>query len=238
MNRDEDLLEALGEAAKDRDEEDDRWWDAVAAKDASALPSEEAVEALRPLDDAEMDGIADMLLAAEKPAVEADEGGAKVVSIFSARRWAAPAGALLAVAAAALLFLSTPNDAMLPRYALDVRSGEKVVRGDDHTQTEITAYSDGATFDFVLVPDERVTEDVALAAVVIGDGGEKIWDAPFTRLDGGTLRVRGVVGEQLDLAPGDWRVVFFVGPKDRLPTTPTNETPSGVQRFEAQIRVR
>lgn len=255
MSRDEDLLEALGAAAKERDEEDEGWWEAVENEDASALPSKEAIAALRPLDDDEMDAIAGDLFGAtasggdarERPVAEPPTSaqrseaspGAKVVSITSARRWVGSAAAVLAVAAAVLLFVRAPDDAELPRYALEVRSGEKVVRGEDVPTGDVTAYSNGAVFDFVLVPDAAVAEDVGLAVFVVGDGGTHVWDAPYQRLDGGTFRVRGTVGDQLDLAPGTWRVVFLVGPPDALSSDPASvDSTSGVQRFEALVRIR
>lgn len=286
MNRDEDLLEALGDAANERDEEDDRWWAAVEAEDAAALP-EGAVDALRPLDDAEMDDIVGDLLgrmgasaSSEAPLAGADVAGvialgaakategaagalapgvpgtpeagpigvagpaedraeAKVVSISSARRWGAPAAALLAAAAAILLFVLPADPTALPHYSLDVRSGEKVVRSDEAPTGDVTTYSDGAIFDFVLVPDTTVTEDVALVAVVIGEGGARAWNAPTEALTGGTLRVRGKVGEQLDLAPGAWRVVFLVGAKGAMPKDPVAAMDdSDLQRFEAKILIR
>ncbi len=277
MNRDDDLLEALGAEAQALDEEDDRLWEAVQRGDADALPSEAALDALKPLDDAEMEDIVSGLLGgavasggpegvaaqvAEVEAVDAmavgaakaTEGaagalgagvggapataeGAQVVSITSARRWAGPVAALVAIAAAVMLFVATPDHAALPRYALDVRSGEKVVRSDDAPVGDVTAYSKGAVFDFVLVPAAKVTEDVALAAFLIGDAGPRAWDAPAQRLDGGTFRVRGTVGDQLDLEPGTYRVVFFVGARDALPSAATEDAP-GAQRFEATIRVR
>lgn len=254
MTKEDELLMALGDEAKARDAEDERWWQAVESRDASGIPSEDPahLDALRPLDSAEMDGIAAFLLGEapaakqEAPAVEPE--GAKVISIFKARRWVAPFGATIAAAAVALFMVRPPIDesAQYPRYSLEVRSGEKPTRGPDDGQPQVgvTLYSDGALFDFVLVPDTSLTAEdtVALRAVIVdAAGGAKAWDAPSERLQGGTFRVRGQIGQDLQLEPGAYQLVFFVGAPSSLEkdlTAASQAPPAGVQRFAAPIELR
>ena len=225
----DDLLAALGQAAADRDAEDDALWAAVMAENREELPEGADLEALAPLTDAEEAAIAGELA-----------GGAQVVPLTrSRRRLVAPLVAVVVAAAAAALLMLGPSPQTQPglqRYSLQVRSGEKVLRNGTATAGEIGVYSKGAVFDFALVPDEPVEDEVAVVAFVVSTEGAKTWSAPSQRLPGGALRIRGRVGQELSVDPGEYVLRFFVGRTSDLPRGADDST--SAQRFESKIRIR
>lgn len=189
MEDDDQALEAaLGALARAQDDEADARW-ADAADD----------DALRPIAGAELDG----LLAAVLPT-----GAAEVKTIPEPLAFPEPlappapvgfgvAWAGLAVAACLTLIALWPTP-HLPTYSLTVAAGDQAFRGD---ALELGRFGVGSRLLLVARPAEDVT--AISARVLRRDGAEWVpLAAPIEISETGSVRLDGVVGETLKLAPG------------------------------------
>ncbi len=202
----------------------------------------------RPLDEAEMGGIADFLMALPGGAAEptpkaAPEPPGNVLKFpakaavpapVSTQRtggrrlllWAAPLAAA-AVVGAAVLLPKTPSPASpssLPGYALSARAfGAQDLRGEPVKPAEVLRFTAGDRFDFVLRPAQAVPGGAVEAAFYIARGDAvSPWSPPVERDPSGALRVTGAVGPAgaLQGPPGPATLVFVLAGPGALPAAP------------------
>ena len=143
--------------------------------------------------------------------------------------WLALAAAL-ALAAVALWLMPGVIDrggpsASLPGYVAELTGERSERRGESEAQRRaVPEIVLGDTFRLTLRPEDDVPGDVAFAFYLAGADGElRPWlDAvDYARSESGSVRIEGVLGEQLEIEPGRWTLVFLYGSPDRLPEPAT-----------------
>lgn len=236
----EELLDALARIASEEDREADALWAAVEAGDADALPEDgPGLDVLRPLDEAERGEMADSLFglspASSEPGPEAEREApaAPVIDLAARRRrtWVS-AGVGLALAAG-LAMIVFGRSAALPEYALEVRAGEQIMRGDE---VATKTFAEGSVLSAVLRPQQAVEGEVEVAVVLVPESGAaRPVDLRTQVSETGAVRFTGVVGRELPVGPGTHRLVFLVAPKGGLPSDPAaahEAAPAGGRRLQ------
>ena len=123
------------------------------------------------------------------------------------RRLRAPVVGLAMVAGAALLVVRLGPDAAAPSYQLEVHSGEAKVRSSAPAGTP--TYTRGSSLSLVLRPATRV---VGAPQVQVRLDGAPLDGVHIEALDGGTVEIGGVFGEDLrEPGAGEHHVEISVG---------------------------
>ena len=229
-----DLGKALGDVARDQQQEAEAWWEGAARGDASALPpGAPPLEALRPLDSVEQEQLTEALFG-PLPGAEVQPNP---IPIRRARAWIAPAaGGLVALAAALLLFFLRPS-LVVPPYRLQVLGGELSVRGERDAGTLHSVYRAGSRFEVVVVPETPVEAPVDLAVYFEGPGGVRRYDGPIERAPSGAFRIVGELGRDLQLTSGEWRLLAVLAPRGHLPAHLEGAVRSHLSVLEHHFRV-
>ncbi len=142
------------------------------------------------------------------------------------RRFVVWGGGLgLAAAAALVAVLVLPGSLRpLPTYTVALRSGDGSVRGVGPNPTSPPTFSKGSRFELVLRPATAVAGEVALRCFLISsEGGARRAFPACNRAEssgGGSLRVVGTVGAEIELVPGDWTLWALVARPGELPADP------------------
>lgn len=201
----------------------------------------------RPFDDDERAAILDALFerveeqtsegAAERdesatrnqPVARAEPAPSNVVSLASRSRRVL-VGSVLALAAAAAVVVwfvprSEPNTvAMVPDYAFTkLGGGVAVQRSDDNPLAaelpELTLRLD-STIDWVLTPAQPTQAPVGVALLARSDAGARVFVPRLAaeRSAQGAVRVRGRIGELVELELGSWTLELLVAAPEQLPT--------------------
>ncbi len=141
------------------------------------------------------------------------------------RMWAlglAAAAALIAAVTVGPLLRRGPSGP-LPDYTAELMGGNAEVRGEVLPMAEALVLTTGAPFELVVRPETPTTEKLALRCFLVpADGGAA---RPFPACDKaerspqGSFRVRGVVGQEIDLETGTWELWTIVGRAGALPQT-------------------
>ncbi|WP_437279180.1 hypothetical protein WME90_01070 [Sorangium sp. So ce375] len=243
--RDEELLEALGRAARERDPFVDPRWEAL----AEGKLSEEEAEAFR----AEMRRSEEGRLAEEmlRP-FDVEERRRKVRRLLAERRGTAAAGAaarrfpwrkvvpvasLAAAAALALLLRPRPPEP-LPGYAL-VISAE---RGDPAAGPAVHLRP-GASLTMTLRPEEAVSGPVIVRAALVRAQGAARWDLPAGAAQISPTGAVRIAGAREALFPngtiGAYEIVVAVGRPEAVPEDADAiahaEPRDGVRVLRAQV---
>lgn len=200
MTRREDepagLAEKVGEVARLEEKEAKEWWQAAERGDQSQLPEgAPPVSELKPLDRAERDDLVRALFGVE--AAQPKKRGSKT--------WIFGASSALAVAASILFLVFWPAPS-LPRYEMSFTGGERVVRGGENT-AETRTLTAGSGFEVVLRPNEPVKDEAQIVGIFSSTEHQKVsWKPKLERSPDGALRAKAIVGRDLELAPGKWRL--------------------------------
>jgi hypothetical protein len=129
---------------------------------------------------------------------------AKVVPL---RRWAAPAAAVMAAAAAWLLMVRSPAIEALPGYSLQASGGIDKTRGEHHA--ERLELAPDSRLEVQLRPASDVTGKVELRALLRGPNGtEPIALTPQVSPQG-ALRVRVLAREAFGTRTGDHELLLI-----------------------------
>lgn len=208
-----DLGKALGDVARDQQQEAEAWWEGAARGDAGALPpGAPPVDELRPLDEAEQERLTLALFGA----LPATQVPVSPIPIQRRRAWLGPtAAALVALAAAVVLFLRPPPT--VPAYRLEVLGGEVAVRGDRDAGGLHSIYRPGSRFEVVLVPEVPAETPLEVALFFEGPGGVQRYGGAIDRAPSGAFRLVAELGRDLDLSVGAWRLVAVLAPPGKLP---------------------
>lgn len=233
--QDDPLLSALGALARQEDKEADALWDAIIAKDASALPDEGPdLEALLPLRLEERAALVDMVLGNQETELTA----APVIDLASRRKTRRlTAGVGLAVAAALAMFVFLPA-ATLPSYELEMKSAEQVLRGPEASSN---TYAQGSVLSAVLRPAVAVTEQVQVRTVLVPtEGPARVLFLPTQRTPSGAFRITAVIGQDIKVGPGAHQLIFLVAAQGAMPSDPSHHhatAPPGGQRLQYNFQV-
>ncbi|WP_437707234.1 hypothetical protein WMF45_26220 [Sorangium sp. So ce448] len=229
--RDEELLEALGRAARERDPFVDPRWEALAegklsGQEAEAFRAEMqrseegrlAEEMLRPFDVEERRLKVRRLLAERRGKAGTAAAGTAAAGAAVRRfpwRKAVPAAALAAAAALALLVLPRSPEA-LPAYALltSAERGEPAAGPAVHLRA-------GGSLTMTLRPEEAVSGPVILRAALVHERRAALWDLPAGAAQISPTGAVKIAGTREVLFPdgaiGAYEIVLAVGRPEALP---------------------
>jgi hypothetical protein len=231
MNEDRLLHElARLERAEDetgRDRLDERW-DRLAAGTLTAEEeaelralaetspeAREAYEAFRPLGAAFQARVVDAL------AAETRTPGSRVLLFRrNSIRLGAGLAAAAAVAAALLIFLRGPSSQPpMPVYTAELTGGTKAFRGEEGPSKGPQVFVPGSLLTITASPEQNVKPVEARSFFV--RGRELVSLKPEVADVTGAVRLRGTLGTEIRLSPGDWRAWIVVGRPGGIP--PMNE---------------
>lgn len=227
MKDDDDLLRALGNAARDEDWVEDPRLDALSAGELSEAEgqalrarddpmADPAFEAFRPIDEAGKQRFVDAIVSQQQQGA-----GAKVLPFPKKRAWLASAGVVgaLAAAAAFALVVSTGGPEPLPDYELDVLGGESGVRSKP---TEgVPRLVEGSRLELRLRPATRTTGPLEVRGALARGDTVHPWSPPVHQDPDGAARIAGTREELFpDIPDGTWTIVVAIGRPDELPIDP------------------
>jgi len=132
-------------------------------------------------------------------------------------RWTAAA----ALAAAALfLFLRSPASLpTLPAYTATLSRGDQTFRGGTGPSTGLSVFSPGSVLTLDASPEQPVTGPVEARAFLARGGEIGPWEPePPLEIANGVVRLRGTVGREIRLPPGESRIWIVVGRKGEIPS--------------------
>lgn len=176
---------------------------------------------------------------APKPAASrAEPSGAGAKILPFRRRTVAVLGAVLAIAAALVVFVARPAPP-LPGYAASITGGRQIVRGVESADTPTLGPDD--RLNIVLTPDVPVDVPVAVVAFILEPNGEaRRWMPPAEISPQGAVRIAGT-GRELGLVDGagpprEVMLRVFVGRADA--GAPDDDTVRGPWRgFDVAVRI-
>ena len=231
---DDRLLDAAARAFRETEEKLDERWDKLAAGELSpeeieklreeARRSPEAAAAwaaFQPLGagfEAEMvRRIQDVQRPAAAPAAPASVSTLKPKP-RAWRPWAVPAS--LAAAAAVVLAVWSGRPDPLPDYALRLEGATSAQRGASAGAAEGTpaVFVEGNRLELVLTPATATTGAVEARVLLLAGGALRPLPAPpLETSPQGAMRLRGTVGRDVALPPGDSILLVAVGRPGALP---------------------
>ena len=201
------------------DDDRDEFIEALASDAAArAAWAEDAGDRL-PLDDAQVDRIADAVLARRR-----DEGLTQGRSRFRASRiapWLALAAAVVAIAAVLPRIWTRPGP-LPPPYGIELSGQLKEARGDEVPEG-VPAYDANSTMEIVLRPAEGadVTGGLQVIPIAVDPEGHStvIEDREAFQLQQrqGVIRIRGPARNVAGTQTGTWRLVCVLSSRERPP---------------------
>lgn len=122
-----------------------------------------------------------------------------------------------AAVAAAALFLLVRNPVSqppLPVYTAELSRGDQVFRGGTGPATGVPVFSPGSRLTLVMRPREPVTGPVEAYAFATR-GTELVELTP--QVVNGAVLLKGTLGSEIRLSPGDWKIWTAVGRPGEIP---------------------
>lgn len=236
------LLRDLGDLARKEAEAEqarlDERWDRLAAGTltaeeetelkalaASSPEAGEAYAAFRPLGadfQARVANAINSQRASEAPAPEPREERPRVLPFRRlARRMEVWIGAAAAVAAGVFFLVRGPAYPPLPQYQMARLEGEKVIRGGEPSPSnEAPVYTPGSPLTITTNPFTPVTGPVdARAFLSRSTGHEDLepWKPNKVKIENGSVSIEGVLGDDLQISPGEWVVWTVVARPRNIP---------------------
>jgi hypothetical protein len=127
-----------------------------------------------------------------------------------------------AAAVAAVLFLLVRSPAALPpltAYTATLHPGAQSSRGGSDPAAGRQIFVPGSPLIIDAEPQQSVTGPVEADFFLEREAELVPWNpAPPFEISNGSVRLRGTVGEDLRLEPGDWRVWVVVGRPGKMPS--------------------
>jgi hypothetical protein len=197
---------------------------------ATSEEAREAYEAFRPLGpefQARVVEAARAQLVSSIPQPKPQELWAKLLTFLpAAPRIEVWFGSAAAVAAALFLFLhTTASLSPLPVYTADLSPGDQNYRGGESRPANgsPSLFFPGSLLTLSVSPKTTVTDKVAARAFLspsAGVGDIQPWkpEPHFETLEGGSVRLSGTLGQDIQLSTGYWTVWVAVS-KRKLPST-------------------
>lgn len=227
---DPEVLSALGQAARDTQDEDRQQ-----TEEAERLLAELGLEAVS---EEQVEQAVAKLPSATSPSPSAANDTVAAPAAPSRRGLVLLLSSVFAAAAAVLFFLrpATPE----VTYELLLRAGDKEYRGE-HGAPEFAPLrlSPGSLLELTLRPSSSVTDTSARLALR-SSGGSRLLPARPERSREGALRFRGTLEEMLPgVTAGSHALLVLVGPEKLLPSRdqdlPSALATQAIQRFERDI---
>lgn len=244
MMRDDFMLERLGEAEQAAQMIPDRWRrlaegeasaTEVASLRAEAREDDQAAllwERFRPLEDADEQEIADAMLAHQRASRRASP------------RWIG-AGVAAAAAAAAFAWSGSPNESLLPGYALQTSTPDIGYRGEASEAPAVPEHHPQSAISLVLRPATPVAAPVSVQAFALVDNHARPLAANWEISDAGAARLDAVVQDLLPDFSGPLTLVAVVrsagspaiSPKAMQRAHDEGRPPNGTQWVRYAMRV-
>jgi hypothetical protein len=234
---DEELLKAVGRSAPARQPLDERWdelaadrlsdaeREALLVAAASSEDASDAYEAFRPLGAEFQARVVARLMGDQARDAEREAKPAPPRVVPFRRRTLRFAGIPLALAASVLLavglvmFIRPGATPALPGYGLRLEGQVTLMRGETPPPAA-APFAAGNHFRLVLTPEKRVEGDVIARAYVLDGGEPEMLAAPPKISSDGAVLIEGEVGRDVQLPPGDSRLLVIVGRESKLPGAP------------------
>lgn len=155
-------------------------------------------------------------------AIQAQEPKARVLPF---RRAVARYGGWMsaAVAAAAALFLVVRDPASpppLPAFNANLSGGAREYRGATEPSSGTPVFVAGSLLTLEVSPQQPVTGPLEAHAFLARGADIVRWE-PEPHLDvspQGAVRLRGTLGQEIRLEPGEWKIWIVIGRRGRLPS--------------------
>lgn len=249
---DDDLLDAVGEVARDDDATSprrellrrlvagDATEEEIAALEREAETSEDArrdLEAFRPLGPEFRERIVEGLpkkQAEVTPFPTLDASTPEPPRPVS-RYWIPLAAAALLAVAAGLWWLVGGVPGPSPDFGLAAYSPElsgyvSDQRSGDVEPADLPTFEMGGNFRLVLRPEREAGADTDFDLYLADeDGVLQAWTVGYSRSAGGAVRIEGALGEELPIEPGRWTLVFVWGAAGELPEPSTLDDVESVE---------
>jgi hypothetical protein len=135
--------------------------------------------------------------------------------------WWAPAALAAASVAAVIVLWPGPAAAPLPGYSVELAGGVHVQRSPD-LPPAVPVFEAGTRFELTLRPQTRVEGRLEVQGFLApGDGADRFdlepWLAREVPSGKGGVAIDGIVGEDIDLRPGDWKLWLVVARPGAMP---------------------
>ena len=129
-------------------------------------------------------------------------------------------GAAAALAAAALFLLvrGPASYPPLPPYGLAPVGGDQEFRGGTEPATGVPVFSPGSVLTLDVSPEQAVTGLVEAQAFA-DRGAELVALELKPQGENGAVRLRGTLGKEIQLPPGDWKIWVVIGRPGKIPAT-------------------
>jgi hypothetical protein len=245
MNMDDLLLKELGNLAQREEEAErarfDERWDRLTAGSltaeqetelkalaGSSPEARETYEAFRPLGadfQARVVSAINSERASEAPEAEPREEKPRVLPFRRvARRVEVWFGAAAAAAAGVFFLVHSPSQLPVPHPTVEVIGGDKATRGGDSGPTSgMRVFSPGSMLELrVGLQPPQKTRDLEAHAFRVHAGKEKepwasVSGFNVDKGDNGVIRLRGEVGEQIQLPVGLWQICVVISRPGKSP---------------------
>lgn len=211
----EDLMNAVAEVARERDQTYESWYerlDALAARElcgterlafeeelAGSAEGSRALELFTPLSDDLLDRIAD------RASKEAKRPASLARRLLGSRTpWAG-----FAMAAALLLVWLPAESQPLPELTVEVQGGITEVRG---TASRTTRFGPGSRMEVILRAASAHAGEMDVVFFLTRPGELIVLDNAVQRRTPGSIRMVAVLGKDVDIPAGDWTLWIGYGP--------------------------
>ena len=247
---DENWIRELAKAHRERQAEEEgqlgKPWDRLSSSELSAEEEaellalaesseegREAYEAFRPLGP-EFHASAVKAIREQKIQEQAEKPTLMKVlaKLFFFRRVQFAGWGTAAAAVAAVWFLHVHNPLPpLPPYTMDPPQGDQDSRGEIGLSTGLPVFHPGSLLPLNLAPQQSVKGPVEAHAFLV-DGGDLVpWkpEPPVEVAESGMVRLRGTLGEEIQLPPGEQTIWIVVSRKGKSPS---------LSELQASLRTR
>jgi len=142
------------------------------------------------------------------------------------RSWLAVAAALVLVVAGFWLGRVLRGPAVggfeLPSYLAELEGAIQTFRSPDADPGGVPAFAVGGRFRLLLRPEREVATDPDFTFFLAGAGGElRPWDVGYRMSPDGSIEIEGTLGDDLEISPDRFTLVFLYGRPGALPEPAT-----------------
>lgn len=170
-------------------------------------------------------------------------------TLLTTRPWlSAAAGVTLAALTLwlAISWLTGPagnrSEFPLPVYSAELDGARQSTRSPNTAPDALPSFTLGSRYELTLTPEAAVATEPQTRFYLAGDDGVlEAWPVSKTTTAEGAVQVAGILGEDLDVAPGSWTLVFLYGRPGELPqptTLDALEASPGRGRTWDRLRLR
>lgn len=153
--------------------------------------------------------------------IQAQEPKARVLPFRrAATRYGGWVTGALAAAAALFLVVRNPASPPLPGYEAHLNGGAREYRGATEPSSGIPVFVPGTQLILDVTPQQAVTGPLEAHAFLARGADIVAWEPepPLKVSSQGTVRLRGMLGQEIRLEPGEWKIWIVIGRPGKLPS--------------------